>query len=324
MFDMARLVINKYQKEVVVPFHFIPIKNINSFSKSEPRSQYRTAQATISGTFLIKDLLDNARKKYIAKKAPKGIKAEQYNLMPIGLLIHIFADTYAHQNFSGFRGWENYSYLEQVTDNFNKGKDITKEYKVKYYNLPSIGHTNVDKAPDNTFVSRKMKMSENKKQKYKEDYTINYSRSNVQVFCDAAKEILWYFRLCQNLEMIDENKWETIKEKLLEVFNTHETEEKNLTKHWRSITGYNYHYSKNELWNDLLIKSDVPLTSKEKKHIIKNEYMPKNSKMNNFEYERLEAFEKKYKSAKYDFFYYNLIAKETRAAVMDKINKLSK
>lgn len=316
--DMARLIMEKYQREIVVPFHFIPTKKLKAFPESASRSEYRTAQATIDSASLIKDLLDNAKKKYIAKEAPQGIKADEYNLMRIGLLTHIFADTYAHQNFSGFKGWENYSYLEQVTDNFDGGKDITGDYSPNvYYRVASIGHTNVSHAPDNTYITWKMKMSENEKQYYKEDYTIKYGRNNTEVFCDAAKQILWYFRLCKNLEMVDESKWQEIKSKLIKGFNTHELNETTLANHWNSITGYNYFYSKEDLWDKLLIDSQYTLTEEEIDSTIKKEYTQKDSEQIVFEYDKLRAFEKRYKTAKDDFFYYNLLAKETRDAVIE-------
>lgn len=45
---------------------------------------------------LICGLLTDAKDKFI--HAPQATE----NLMRIGILLHIFADTYAHQNFSGF------------------------------------------------------------------------------------------------------------------------------------------------------------------------------------------------------------------------------
>ena len=124
--DTARLSISKYQREIVVPFHFIPVKPLKDFDPGCSRSEYRTAPADITGSFLIKELLDEARNKYREN-------AGKYELMRIGILLHIFADTYAHQNFSGFWGWENFSYLKRVTDNFQDDKDITKDYSPDFY-----------------------------------------------------------------------------------------------------------------------------------------------------------------------------------------------
>lgn len=330
MFDTGRLGLHKYQREIVVPFHFIPIKKLKDFGPSPSTSEYRTAPATINGTFLIKTLLDNAKKKYIDKEPPKGIEAktkaeaeaeaDKYNLMRIGLLLHIFADTYAHQNFSGFHGWENFSYIKKVKDNFEKDKDITGSYKPDIYEkLPSIGHANVNTAPDDTFVTWGMTMAENSKQTDKTKYSLNYSRSNTQVFCDASKEILNFLLLCQKKDCIGENKWEDIKTKLVKGFSCHAKDEKSLAKHWNSVTRYGYHYDKDELWKNILFKGTSPITEEEKKYLIKKEYMPedKDSLQNDNLEKEYGVFEKKYKTAKDDFFYYNLLAKETRDAIIE-------
>lgn len=88
LLDSFRLITNKYQKEIVVPFYFIPTKKLNDFEPPYSDDLYKTEPATINGTFLIKTLLDNAKKKYIDKEPPKGIEAkaeaDKYNLMRIG------------------------------------------------------------------------------------------------------------------------------------------------------------------------------------------------------------------------------------------------
>jgi hypothetical protein len=47
--------------------------------------------------------------------------------MHIGMLLHTFADTYAHQLFTGYNGAENKVILVKVTDNITK-EDETKKY----------------------------------------------------------------------------------------------------------------------------------------------------------------------------------------------------
>lgn len=134
--DMGRLLRSKYQRQIVVPFHLIPMKKLNEIS-SEYSPHYRTAPADLTGTSLIKNLLFDAKDKYIKNK-------EKCNLIRIGLLLHIFADTYAHQMFSGLHSWENYSYLTKATNELNGGTDVRYKFEPdKYCKYPAIGHTDI-------------------------------------------------------------------------------------------------------------------------------------------------------------------------------------
>lgn len=301
LFDTARLSLPKYQREIVVPFHFIPVRKLKDIPNDAPRSEYRTAPADITGSFLIRHLLDGAKDQYLANPG-------RYELMRIGMLLHTFADTYAHQNFSGFHGWENFSYLVKVTDNFDHGKDITKDYNPDFYGgIYSVGHANVNHAPDDTFAEFEMSMAENENQSKKESYTLHFSRSNAQVFADAAKQIFRYLYACQGKPEPTEEEWNTLREKLVRGFALHSKEVAELETKWHEICpDYPYHYNIDELWKDNLISTGKQMSAQEVRQM--NEGIGAEQK-------QMDALI--YQTATEDFFRYNLIAKEIRDQIIE-------
>lgn len=303
LLDSARLLLPKYQKEVVVPFHFIPTKPLSDLGTHCDRSEYRTAPADMNGTFLIKHLLDDAKRKYLDDP---GV----YSLMRIGVLLHIFADTYAHQNFSGFQGWENYSYLERVTDNFSNDKDITKNYNPDFLKrIFSLGHAEVGHAPDETYVSFSVSMAGNVNQKNEKEYSVHFSRSNTQVFADAAKQIFRYLYMCCKGEEPTESQWEELCRVLINGFAFKEKSISDLVSRWTDVyKGCRYHYNKNDLWENTLIK--------EKGVVYEVQEASETLTRNGEAMDKNELSVLIYKSAKDEFFYYNLIAKEIREKII--------
>ena len=295
--------ISKYQREIVVPFHFIPIKPLKEFSSDCSRSEYRTAPADIKGSFLIKDLLDDARNKYREN-------AGKYELMRIGILLHIFADTYAHQNFSGFWGWENFSYLKRVTDNFQGDQDITKNYKPEFYKgICAVGHAEVGHAPDDTYASFEMSMAENERQKSKNSYALQFNRSNTQVFADAAKQIFTYLYLCcQNKEPVEE-QWNKLREVLVQGFAFKDKDENALARAWCGIYNGLYRYDKKELWDNKLVMDGNSTPD------LRNLSTSLQANGDLLNYDDISVI--KCKTADEDFFRYNLIAKEIRDKIIE-------
>ena len=119
-FEMARLALEQNQRNITIPFHFIPPHTkLNEVKTGDERTAWRVVPAKMDLGHLICGLLTDAKDKFI--HAPQATE----NLMRIGILLHIFADTYAHQNFSGFWDWENYCELTGCRD--ENGQDITSK-----------------------------------------------------------------------------------------------------------------------------------------------------------------------------------------------------
>lgn len=236
-FDYARLSIESNQKRILIPFHFITQDPITV--EKEDRKEYRVTPVTMDKESLLQSLLLNASNIYKAEH-------NRENLIRIGTLLHIFADTYAHQRFSGFWNWENHAYLEDAVNNINF-ENITSSYRPNfYYYVPSIGHPNVSTAPDDSYASFTMQ------QKYEGDesypYKAHYSRSNPLEFLKASREILNYLRGCKGLDNIDDTSWNSLADKLNKGFLTTDTDVDKLIKHWSMIfPDITFSYSKKDI-----------------------------------------------------------------------------
>jgi hypothetical protein len=121
-------------------------------------------------------------------------------LMYIGMTLHTFADTYAHQLFSGLSEWANNTDILSVTNNIT-GADETQLYKDRQVQFlywlkklapsitPMIGHMHVAHVPDYTHIS------------FSKSYPIDpkshvadgvYTRSNTEEFAKASQKIRLY------------------------------------------------------------------------------------------------------------------------------------
>lgn len=304
--EMARLAIWKYQRQICVPFHFIPKEPIpQSLTEKDDTSKYCTHAAIYNGNLLVNNLLRNAAVKY-SDSLSRGERERKNALMRIGMVMHIFADTYAHDCFSGFWGWENYSYLDSATRVTDRS-DITGNYsRDTVATLPSIGHANVSHAPDDTFAYIKIRVAKNASEKSKDQYSLTRSRSNLQWFCDAAKEIYKY--LCvlteKPTEKIDRD-WPELHSRLVKGFELEGVKIGYLTEGWSMIApGIVYSYNKDDYGNNLLhggFGEENADISEEAQTEEEMQMIPGISF---------------YKYADDDFFYYNIIAKEIRDMVI--------
>lgn len=250
--DYATLAMARPQKFTVSPFHFIPRDNARV-----AQGDLRTYPCTRGDGSYIADLLAAAQRDYRT-----GEKREQC-LMHIGMLLHTFADTYAHQFFTGYHDLNNKVALNKVINNIT-GNDETQLYRARITNfleilrkifpdrVPAIGHMMIDTVPDLTHLSFEITdpMSPGTGR--------IYYRSNTQVFVDGAcREILNYLRGCRGLGEIDAGKWNALSKILTKAFLfdisqlSGEAEAvlvKYLIKHWESyFPEYRYAYSSDDI-----------------------------------------------------------------------------
>nr|WP_314461242.1 DUF6765 family protein [uncultured Clostridium sp.] len=257
--DLATLVTPRSQKFTVSPFHFIP-----SSHQSMTENDNRTFPATLNDGTIISDHLNLAKNEFINAAA----ETDRMNaLMLIGSRLHTFADTYAHQLFSGYNEKCNNVTLVQVINNMT-GEDETNKYNTLVYGFlqkmqdilqghqPAIGHMMIEHIPDYPWISFTMNYP------LPDGGTGTHTRSNTSEFVRASKEIMDYLRSCLNLPPISGTDWEQFTDKLVLGFFFDETlysDEgvliRELVKHWSSIFGQDgclYSYDRHALFDGII------------------------------------------------------------------------
>ena len=249
--DMAMLLLPEHQRWIATPFHFIPKKSLSELGlliadDSDNRCKLRVVPAKLNDGSLISQMLETARENLVTKKEERHIC-----LMRIGMLLHIFADTYAHQRFSGFQGWENNSITTNVTRNTD-GLNMTSSYHPELFaHLAPIGHANIGTVADISNVSFKIRQRATQLDTQR---TALYERNNTQEFLNASYEIICYLRSCLAKESVNyennknDNEWASLSiliEKGLNFDPNGRTIQKN---YWSNIfENINFDYSRNKL-----------------------------------------------------------------------------
>lgn len=187
--------------------------------------------------------------------------------MKIGILLHIFADTTAHQMFSGFKSDVNNVKLIKVINN-HTGMDETSKYrgnivksleKLKSYfvGIHPVGHMMIAHIPDYTHLTFTMEYTDAKGR------IDQYVCNNTDKFIDRSKQILNYLLSCRELDMISDSGWNSCSAKLQDCFLTDiskysDTKEmvRILIPKWSS-TGERYYYSSEEIKKGFVLQSIV-------------------------------------------------------------------
>lgn len=264
--DIADILTKEFQRNVISPFHFIPYNKDKMTVKD-----YRTYPVNITGTgddSILYGQLQLAKTEF--QNAENADRRRQA-LMHIGMLLHVYADTYAHQTFSGYNEICNNMKLSKVIDN-NTGIDITTrtnnyvDVLLKLYQdeegkfsdkLFEIGHTLVGHVPDWTHVTFEMVF-------YDENGHIQrtYSRNNTEEFTKVAIEILKFLRSCISDSAFEDEEIKEISERLYEAFKTAdistlEDNEKACMSHlshiWQNrFPDYRYEYNRASLFDGIV------------------------------------------------------------------------
>lgn len=244
--DFVNLAIHRFQKFSCVPFHFIP-QNRTQIGQNE----YRVVPATLGNDSLISDMLEQAKAEY---QAAADETTRHRKLMKIGVLLHIFADTVAHQMFSGYNANVNLVKLVNVINNIT-GRDETSVYRsyiqeglklLKEWGasiVPSIGHMMVMHVPDLTHLSFTMEYTGDDGQKHR------YNRSNTTEFLKMSKVILDYLCDCLGSPRYEDERWGYVSEMFRGNFlidiskdkNQHETVA-HLKRAWQAPHACTYDY----------------------------------------------------------------------------------
>lgn len=199
---------DKFQNRTIVPFHFIPSFKLTS------HIYHRTAVPAILGDgSVISNALAQMMQQY--REHPEDNRC----VIGLGVLLHVFADTYAHQRFNGhwdgmFQSSFNCYTVQQAWKNTAygvRGADVTGEYdSSKFKGLPAVGHATAGHAPDDTDITVTLRFCNN--------INRDYTRSNTDEFAKAAREIYRCLYYCKQGAYPEETLWEKLKARLLPGF----------------------------------------------------------------------------------------------------------
>jgi hypothetical protein len=251
-FDLLREVSHDYQRHAMAPFHFIPVEPLNTLENHNgfDRSLYRCLVAEDKKASLVNDLMETAAAKADLKNAK--------SIMELGMMLHTYADTYAHNSFSGFHGWENQSKIQRAE---KAEKPALNELEIIAYTiLPSIGHANAGHTPDVCDYTITLNL---KKDEQSGLYPL-ISRDNSVFFTSCSAAILGMLCRINKTELPDdyESKLRQITEAQI-VKN--ELDVKETEKNWTKVfPDIKYHYNKKdyfELHCKLALASDELITS---------------------------------------------------------------
>ena len=180
----------KAQKDVYISFHFIP--------DDEYTNELSYDFKVKANGVLARTLVENAIKEVRANF--KNTKKYIQKLVKLGIALHTYADTWAHQTFSG-----RLSHKDNDVDNIEYYEN-QRWIKQNIYDIlrdiiiPDIGHIDAGSYPDYSHIEWKFK---------KESSNSLLYRNNTKIFLDAAESIYNYLRLITN----ESDNWDYHKDK---------------------------------------------------------------------------------------------------------------
>ncbi len=212
------------QNKIYIPFHFLPdLETIKSKSDS----------------YIVKANGELAKKLvFLAKTELSKTTGEErvMNLIRLGIALHVYSDTWAHQDFSGRHNPE-----ENDIDNvelYTKGKweKLSMVSQLEYNTFPDIGHAEASSFPDQSHL----------KWRYiKENTGTRHERNNTKLFIEAAENIFDIFIGIQK-----DILWQEVKVKLFECFSFEaESIEDKYKKFQKVFPEIGFFYDENQ-WRD--------------------------------------------------------------------------
>jgi len=242
-FEYANLVVKREQRFILSPFHFGVFDETHAGAEGS-----RVAPLCFDDNSLIDRLLQ--------KEIDDFLNGENQNitLMRLGMLLHVFADTYAHQMFTGFDSLANRVSIVDVVNNIT-GEDITNPERAGIRgffgsimsSIPAIGHVQAGSNPDLSHISFSFSYNN------EDDTAAVHSRDNTEAFLETARNIFCYLQKCRDKPCHD-YAWDEIKIKMrqgLMVERPRRNTVSSLAEHWNeTFPEINYHYSSNDINRD--------------------------------------------------------------------------
>ncbi|MFP5220787.1 MAG: DUF6765 family protein [Acidobacteriota bacterium] len=154
-----------------VPFHFLPGNCGRRHDDPTPPPPFLERLECIQNSLIAQDMLAECA----------SLKQEPHHLHRLGITMHVYADTWAHQHFTGLDIKQNDASSLEVTS--PKGyKDFLDELATI---CPTkLGHAQVSCCPDYPFIEWEYRNHRGKK----------ITRNNTELFLDAASHMLAFMR----------------------------------------------------------------------------------------------------------------------------------
>lgn len=190
LIDTVKAITVSQETYTLTPFHFIPPKPLTDMSPNERNRYHYQCEKGGTGELLIDSLLKEFRK---------------MEPMQLGMLLHTYADTYAHKGFSGFDMEENNVILDEINDRSHMPpKNVS--FNILYNNLAAIGHARLAHVPDAFALSFKYH--------YKEGREV-VERYNMDSFMECARNISDILYQYNGKEVLSDTEWNILEEKLI-------------------------------------------------------------------------------------------------------------
>lgn len=157
-----------FLRDTVTAFHFVPpVYKITG-------KEYQVRRARCGDDSIAARILQEAAQGY---RISRRVEEKNAALIHIGIALHIFADTYAHENFNGFFSPVNGADVVEAKIN-----GIPRNPYHVYRNLPkgmAVGHAMIGTAPDDSYTWFKVRQNQ----------TV-WERNNAEAFLECAEELL--------------------------------------------------------------------------------------------------------------------------------------
>jgi len=196
------------QKKVYLPFHFIPPEPFTG-----KKFSYVTEPDSKFVNMLIKDVLDSL---------------DELRLFRLGVALHTYADTWAHEHFSGRNDDENdVEDLNIRVKNRWKAPDIWESLgdHLEDFSSTEIGHSQAFNHPD----------SPNEEWRFYDYKNKPYYSNNTKEFTDAAHKI-FHILVSSNKNVKIDNPdliWEKNKDKIIKAFSYKSSNLKKRCEYWQ-------------------------------------------------------------------------------------------
>jgi Family of unknown function (DUF6765) len=224
----------RVQMKIYMSFHFLPPE----IYSGQKKYNYVTKPGSNFAKLLIQNIKDGF---------DQNPDNRTYNLIALGIAIHTYADTWAHQNFSGRHNHENNVVRTKIWED-NKWEFLWKLKQWRNNVLPEIGHAKAYTYPDVPYKMWRYK-------KIKDKGTI--LRHNLDTYIKAAEDIYSVFLSITKKE----SKWNCFSGRLIDCLSyINSSRSKRNNNYKRNFPEIGFYYDKSE-WRNKILRFDTSYKS---------------------------------------------------------------